>query len=129
MERRRMPLRPRSVTKLATQIVLLFIAFAVFSWGMQAKVSLYKAHPSPSTVAAAKLLTEERTAQITVSVKASGEWAASIDMLRLIALGSSNQVIPFSAFRLRQLQTSLYRTCGCDFQSTDLMRRPPPSRA
>lgn len=124
-----MPGRPRSITKLAIQIVLLFTAFAVFSWGMQAKVSLYKAHPSPSTVAAAKLLTEERASQISVSVKLSGESAESIDMLRLTALESANRVIPFHVFRLRQLEINLYRTFGCDLQSTDLMRRPPPSLA
>jgi hypothetical protein len=47
-----MPPHPPSVAKLAIPIVLLFLAFAVFSWGMQAKVSLYNVHPSASAVAA-----------------------------------------------------------------------------
>ncbi len=124
-----MSTRPRSAAKLATQFVLLFLAFAVFSWGMQAKVSLYKIHQSPSAVAAAKLLTEERTAQITVSLKAVEYPVGSSEMLRLISFAASDPVIPFPSFRLRRLKVSLYRPCGCDSRSIGQMRRPPPALA
>lgn len=121
-----MPPSPRSVAKLATRIVLLFLAFAVFSWGMQAKVSLYKIHTSSSAVAAAKLLTEERTEQISIAHKVLENLVGSSEMFRLIAFAFPQRVTSFPSFRLRQLKVSLYRPCGCNSRSIGLMRRPPP---
>ena len=122
-----MPPRPLSVAKLANRIVLLFLAFAVFSWGVQAKVSLYSVHSSPSKVAAAKLLTEDRTTQISVSLKVLEEPVGSFQMLRLIASAASHPTHSLPSFRIRRLKTNLHYPSACASRLVSLMRRPPPT--
>lgn len=122
-----MPIHRSSAAKLATRFVLLLLAFAVFSWGMQAKVSVYKIHPSCSIVAGTKLLTEERADQIDVSLRAVEFPVGSSAIPSLIAFGGSDSEAPFPSFRLRQLNGRLYRPCGCNSRSVIQMRRPPPT--
>src|SRR5579863_2370433 len=55
--------RPQIAGTCALKCALLFLACAVFIWGLHAKLSLYKTPQSPSTVTVAKLLTERRSAQ------------------------------------------------------------------
>lgn len=121
-----MPLRSQFAAQLATRFVLLFVALAVFSSGVQVKVSLYRAHQSPVTVAAAKILTEDRSTDVKKSVKAFSEHAGSI---LNISSESTYRIILYPDFRYRRPQVKRHRPSGCDVRSIDLMRRPPPSRA
>jgi len=61
-----------------------FLASAVFSWGLQAKLSLYKPPQSPSTVTVAKLLTERRSAQAIDSLKRAVQSDTAWETLNLI---------------------------------------------
>ena len=122
-----MQINRSSGEKLATRFVLLLLAFAVFSWGMQAKVSVYKIHPSSSTVAGTKLLTEERADQLTVSIRAVEFHSGSSAIPSLVAFSGANCAPPFPSFRLRQLNGRLHRPCGCNSRSIIQMRRPPPA--
>lgn len=53
--------RYRSALRIAVICGCLLLAFAVFAWGLHAKLSLYDAHAVPSTVTVAKLLTSQKT--------------------------------------------------------------------
>ena len=122
-----MPTHTRFAATPATRFVFLFLAFAVFSWGMQAKVSVYKIHASSFTVAGTKLLTEERADQLAVSLKAIEFPVGPSALHSLSPFAGTDSVIPFPSFRLRQLNGRRYNPCGCDSQSVIQMRRPPPA--
>jgi hypothetical protein len=124
-----MPKRPQTAAPFALKCALLFLAFSVFGFGLNAKLSLYKKHQSPDTVAAAKLSTEKRSAQSTVLVKVLKEPLASAKILRLMAFSVFHNAISSPAFRLHQVEVSLCKPCRCDSRSSSLMNRPPPALA
>jgi len=55
--------KARSFVSFPCKIALLFFAFAVFSWGLQAKLELYKP-PVKQKILIAKLSTEKRSAKV-----------------------------------------------------------------
>ena len=110
----------------AFKCALLFLACAVFSWGLQAKLSLYKTPQSPSTVTVAKLLTERRSAQtmalLEKALKPDMDW----ERLNLIPLLVLAQAILFLTFRFYQAEMNLCRSRRWDFRDPHLTQRPPP---
>jgi hypothetical protein len=60
---RKMLLKERSLVAFSRNLALLFLAFAVFSWGLQAKLELYKA-PAAQRLELAKLSTEKHSAKV-----------------------------------------------------------------
>lgn len=53
--------RSRSALRVALVMGCLLLAFAVFAWGLHAKLSLYEAHATPSSATVAKLLITQKT--------------------------------------------------------------------
>jgi hypothetical protein len=118
-----MAMRPRSAAAFAFKCSLLFLSSAVFSWGLQAKLSLYKTPQSPTTVIVAKLLTERRSAQTMASLENAPRLHPSWETEKVVVAVQAN--LPFS-FEFHQVEVSLCRSGGCDSQGPDLMQRPPP---
>src|SRR5208283_557062 len=98
-ERRRVKSkRPKIAVTYAFKCALLFLACAVFTWGLQAKLSLYKPQQSPSTVTVAKLLTERRSAQTMALLEKALEpdtaWPVS-NLIPLLVLALAILVLTF----------------------------------
>ena len=115
--------RPRSAAAFAFKCSLLFLASAVFSWGLQAKLSLYKTPQSATTVIVAKLLTERRSAQTMAALEKAPRLDPSWETENLAIAGQAN--FPFS-FEFHPVEVSLRRSGGCNPQGPDIMQRPPP---
>ena len=115
--------RPRIAARFAFKFALLLLAISVFGWGLQAKLSLYKAPESPSTVIVAKLLTERRSAQTMATLeKAVHRNIGWNTVLLLLAF----QAILIPSLRFHQVEVGLCESCRWDLQSY-LIQRPPPT--
>jgi hypothetical protein len=119
-------MRPKTAVPLALKCALFFLAVSVFAFGLNAKLSLYRTHQSPDTVAAAKLTTEKRTAQSTIVLKVVREPLASFEILRLMAFAVFPDAISSPVSGLHQAKVSLCSPCRCDSLSSSLVNRPPP---
>lgn len=111
----------------AFKCALLFLACAVFTWGLQAKLSLYKTPQSPSIVTVAKLLTERRSAQTMAMLKKAPTPDAVWDMWKLIPLLVLAQAILFLAVTFYQVEINLCQSRRWCFQDPHLTQRPPPA--
>ena len=110
----------------AFKSALLFLACAVFSWGLQAKLSLYKTPQSPSTVIVAKLLTERRSAQTVALLEKALKPVTAWETLNLIPLLVLAQAILILTFEFYQVEMNLCRSRRWDFHDPRLTQRPPP---
>ena len=119
--------RPQLTGAYAFKCALLFLACAVFSWGLQAKLSLYKTPQSPSTVTVAKLLTERRSAQTMASLENALKPDTAWQRLKLIPILALAQSILIPSFELYQVEMNLCRSRRRDFQDPNLTQRPPPA--
>jgi len=106
---------------------LLFLACAVFSWGLQAKLSLYKTPQSPSTVTVAKLLTERRSAQTVALLEEALTPGTAWETVNLIPLLVLAQVILFLTFKFYQVEMNFCRSRRWNFHDPHLTQRPPPA--
>ncbi len=119
--------RPQIAGTYAFKCALLFLASAVFTWGLQAKLSLYKPPQSPSTVIVAKLLTERRSAQTMALLEKALKPDTARETLNLIPLLVLAQAILFLTFRFYQAEMNLCRSRRWDFHGPHLTQRPPPA--
>jgi hypothetical protein len=103
------------------------LASAIFSWGLQAKLSLYKPQQSPSTVIVAKLLTEKRSAQTMALLEKALKPDTAWEMLNLIPLLVLAQAILILTFEFYQVEMNLCRFRRWDFHDPHLTQRPPPA--
>ena len=119
--------RPQIAATYAFKCALLFLACAVFTWGLQAKLSLYKPRQSPSTVTVAKLLTERRSGQTMAllgkALKPDTAWGR-LNVIPLLALA---QAILILTFGFNQVEMNFCRSRRWDFQDPHLTQRPPPA--
>jgi hypothetical protein len=128
MEKRRLvSKRPPIAATYAFKYALLFLACAVFSWGLQAKLSLYKKPQSPSTVIVAKLLTERRSAQTMASLEKVLKPDTASEMLNLIPLLVLAQASLFLTFKFYEIETNFCRSRTWNFHDPHLTQRPPPA--
>jgi hypothetical protein len=111
----------------AFKCALLFLACAVFGWGLQAKLSLYKSPQSPSTIVVAKLLTEKRSAQTLALLEKALTPTAVPETFNLIPLLVLGQAILFLTFKIYQVEMNFCRSRRWGFQDLHLTRRPPPA--
>jgi hypothetical protein len=118
--------RPQIASTYAFKCALLFLASAVFTWGLQAKLSLYKPPHSPSTVTVAKLLTERRSAQ-TMALLEKAIKPDTRETLNLIPLLVLAQAILIFAFEFYQVEINLCSSRRWNFQDPHLTQRPPPA--
>jgi hypothetical protein len=125
--RRQMLKRPQIAATYAFKCALLFLASAVFIWGLQAKLSLYKPPQSPSTVIVAKLLTERRSAQtmafLEKALKPDTVWE-TLNLIPLLVLAQATLIL---AFEFYQVEMNLCRFRRWDFYDPHLTQRPPPA--
>ena len=119
--------RPQIAVTYAFKFALLFLACAVFSWGLQAKLSLYKTPQSPSTVTVAKLLTERRSAQTMALLEKAPKPDTAWETLNLIPLLVLAQTILILTFEFNQAEINLCRSRRWNFQDPHLTQRPPPA--
>jgi hypothetical protein len=120
-------MRPQIDGTFAFKCALLFLASAVFSWGLQAKLSLYKTPQSPSTVTVAKLLTEERSAQTMALLERALKPDTASETLNLILLLVLAQAILILTFEFDQVEMNLCRSRRWGFHDPHLTQRPPPA--
>jgi hypothetical protein len=106
---------------------LLFLACAVFGWGLQAKLSLYKTPQSLSNVTVAKLLTEKRSAQTMALLENALTPGTAPKTLHLIPLSIFVQAIFLFALKFYEVEMNPCRSRRCDFQDPHLTQRPPPA--
>jgi hypothetical protein len=111
----------------AFKCALLFLACAVFSWGLQAKLSLYKTPQYPSTVTVAKLLTERRSAETMALLEKALKPDAARAMLNPIPLLVLALSMLILTFQLYQVEMNLCRSRRWDFHDPHLTQRPPPA--
>jgi hypothetical protein len=118
--------RTRVVATFALKCVLLLLACSVFSWGLQAKLSLYKTPQTPSTEIVAKLLTERRSAQTMAlfekALEPDTDWKTS----SLISPWVAAQAILTLIFVICQIAVSFSRSRRWDCHNPHLTERPPP---
>ena len=118
--------RPQIATY-AFKCALLFLASAVFTWGLHAKLSLYKPPQSPSTFTVAKLLTERRSAQTMAVLENALQPDTAWETLNLVPLLVLAQAILILAFEFYQVEMNLCRRRRRNFQDPHLTERPPPA--
>ena len=119
--------RPQIVGAYAFKCALLFLASAVFTWGLQAKLSLYKPPQSPSTVTVAKLLTERRSAQTMALLEKALQPDTAWETLNLVPLLVLAQAILILTFEFCQVEMKPCRFRRWDFHDPHLTQRPPPA--
>jgi len=118
--------RPQIATY-AFKCALLFLASAVFTWGLHAKLSLYKPPQSPSTFTVAKLLTERRSAQTMAVLENALQPDTAWETLNLIPLLVLAQAILILAFEFYEVEMNLCSSRRSDLQDPHLTERPPPA--
>jgi hypothetical protein len=119
--------RPRIAATYAFKCALLFLACAVFSWGLQAKLSLYKTPQSPSVVTVAKLLTERRSAETVALLEKALKPDTGTETLNLIPLFVLGQSILILTFKFYPVEMNLCRFRRWNFAGPHLTQRPPPA--
>ncbi|MGA2415961.1 MAG: hypothetical protein ABSF59_16020 [Candidatus Sulfotelmatobacter sp.] len=119
--------RPQIAGTYAWKCALLFLASAVFTWGLQAKLSLYKSQQSPSTVTVAKLLTERRSAQTVALLEKALKPGTAQETLNLIPRLVLAQTILFPTFKFHQVEMNFCRSRRWNFHDPHLTQRPPPT--
>ena len=119
--------RPQIAGTYAFKCALLFLACAVFSWGLQAKLSLYKTPQSPSTVTVAKLLTEKRSAETMALLEEALKPDTAWEGLNLIPLLVLAQTILIFTSESNRAEITLCSPRRWSFQDPHLTQRPPPA--
>jgi len=122
---RLMSKQPQTTATYAFKCALLFLACAVFTWGLHAKLSLYKPPQSPSTFTVAKLLTERRSAQTIDSLKRAVQSDTAWQRLNVIPLLVLAQPILILTFEFYEVEMNLCRSRKGNLPH--LTQRPPPA--
>ena len=120
--------RHNPTISLTLECVLLFLAIAVFSWGLQAKLSDYHTHPGDSTVTSsmAKLSIEEGSARSVASLEDGGQPCLALESLHLAAVAFSWQHNHVSLASLVQPEPGPRIPGRYNLHGPNPMRRPPP---
>ena len=111
----------------AFKFALLFLASAIFNWGLQAKLSLYKPTQSPSNVTVAKLLTERRSAQTLALLEKAPKPNTAWETLNLIPLLVLAQAILFLTFKFYEVEMNFCTSPRWNLHDPRLTQRPPPA--
>jgi hypothetical protein len=119
--------RPQIARTYAFKCALLFLACAVFNWGLQAKLSLYKTPQSPSVITVAKLLTETRSTQTMALLEKALKPDTARETLKLIPLLGLAQAILFLTFKFYEVEMNFCRSRRWNFHDPHLTQRPPPA--
>jgi hypothetical protein len=119
--------RPQILGTHAFKCALIFLGCAVFTWGLHAKLSLYKPHQSPSTSTVAKLLTERRSAQTFALLEKALQPDTAWKTAKRIALLSVAQAVLILAFGFYPVEMNIDKSRRWDFHGFHCTQRPPPA--
>lgn len=122
-----MPEGSRFADRLGFRFALLFLALSVFAWGLQAKLSLYKAAQSPSTATVAKLSTENRSAQTIASLQSAMKSNHDRETIKFLSFLDSLRAAAAPSVRFQQVEVRLCRSSRSEWEGVGLRRRPPPA--
>ncbi len=108
---------------------LVFLAMLIFSWGLQAKLALYRADDGAicATNSMAKLAVENRSDLATVQIRDQGIPPAVPEIHHLAAFASSSHLLQASTAKLAELELRLSEPGQYFLHGPDLKRRPPPA--
>jgi hypothetical protein len=98
---------------------------AVFSWGLEIKISHYKTHPPSSTTPiASKLLTEKHSEHAIIfrEEDTANESVEKVELPSFMVLHAP----PVFSLMLHQVELSLCDPCKYDSHGPNLMHLPPP---
>lgn len=108
--------------------LIFFLAFAVFGWGLHAKLSLYEAN-SHSVSATAKLSTKERPSQWSEAQSANAVPPAGVEAFASRSLIESLHRAAIEPARLDQVTLTPRAPSRVSLNASALMLRPPPDLA
>lgn len=113
---------------LALECALLFLAVAIFSWGVQAKVSLYSSDPGNSALTSfmAKLSTERGSSHVVASAEDRDQPRFTVEVLHFVDFAVSMQSNSVPPANSRQSKTGPDIAGRYNLHGPDRMRRPPP---
>jgi hypothetical protein len=118
-----MLLKVRSFVPLIRKLALLFLAFTVFSFGLQAKLSLYHPISTPNT-SAAKISTERYSAQVLSALErpvgVPSPWDEFDLTIRL------NSIAPALDSVAQRAEIVLWHPGRFDLHGVFSLHRPPP---
>ena len=119
-------LKSERAVSLMRRFALLFLVFAVFSLGLEARLALYTTSPNIS-VSSAKVATEKRSAQILRSLEVREYKQHPSDKLVSAFLLRSIQKAPDLSIIVDETDIGLYESSRTYLSSIPSLRRPPPS--
>jgi hypothetical protein len=118
-----MLLKVRSFVPLIRKLALLFLAFTVFSFGLQAKLSLYRPISTPNT-SAAKISTERYSAQVLNALERPDGVSScryEFDLVFLV-----NNIAPSLDAVAQRAEIVLWHPGRFDLHGVFSLHRPPP---
>jgi hypothetical protein len=118
---------PRAVAPLAVKCIIHLLVFAVFVWVLQAKLSLYKAHYSPTAATVAKASIEKRSAHAAALPEGTANFDHAWEDGPLATFVTLHEGISALPSRSSDIALSLCAPGRIDSKNTNLMRRPPPA--
>ena len=116
----------RSSLSITCKVLLLVLAAAVFSWGLQSKLDLYKP-PASQKVALAKLSTEQNSAKLERALTQRDASLGFAHRLTLVLHTLSPLPTPAPWQVVQQAKIVLSHPGRLDLHGIYLLRRPPPS--
>ena len=121
-----MLLKTRSFVSFPCKIALLFFAFAVFSWGLQAKLELYKP-PAKQKILIAKLSTEKRSTKVLQALERRDTVPEHTHKLVLALYLNDIWTDPLPWAAAQEAEIALSHPGGSDLRSIYSLQLPPPS--
>jgi hypothetical protein len=113
----------RSSVLLVRKLALLFIAIMVFSFGLQAKLSLYRPLSTPNT-SAAKISTERYSAQVLHDLESPELVPSRWDNFHLVF--RVNTFVPAPDSVTQRTEVILWHPRRFDLHGVYSLHRPPP---
>jgi hypothetical protein len=107
------------------QVAFLFLAFSVFSWGLQARFSQYKTNGRSSE--SVKMSTDKRSSLKSLPTSAEEKPQPDFEKLTFRLIFAMYQSVATSPNAQQQVELSLVTPSRYDAQGPGLMLRPPPA--
>jgi len=123
-----MPRRVLSQISLPLQFAFLFLAFSVFAWGLQARLSQYKTNGRASELVV-KMSTEKRSSFYSVPTFSDEKTQPDFEKFACRLIFAIYQSSATSPNATQQVELSLVAPSRYDAQGPGLMLRPPPAHS
>jgi hypothetical protein len=121
-----LPLKTKQSVSFIRKFAFMFLAFAVFSLGLQARLALYKTSPN-ITITSAKVATENRSAQVLKSLEVRQDsqqpYVRFVFAFLLSGLHDESDV----SHDMGQVAIGFFHSARSQLISISSLRRPPPT--